>query len=1048
MDFLEEELEEILNIFREESEEIIEKLNQNFLKLEAAPKSKALIVELFRDAHSIKGSSRMTGLNDIQAIAHKLEDILGLAKEDKITITPQAIDFLCKAVDVIASIVQKSVETKGKYHSEKTDVVINLLNELEVDLLKGNTESSPPVKAVAVKREPDTVLLAPEILSTIDNNLKALKSNLSDIDAIISINENLSNLSERISFGRDTEIYSLIENLKSKFHSIINGSRMLIPIEFNEIAIDLYNIGDFIDIPINKYEMDVTPNIIIESNQQPIINITPSASDNIFGLVDFVEKNFYCINEPTSPLADEVIGKIEKILAEVNIAEARQIFEKVSELATIIKDNTVKPDKEILDLILQSFEAGYHLISSPESMTDDVTLVIQRLAILKHMIQFTDNEQTQASDQPDDMSSLSINTEIVKINNEAFNQDRYVPAESGMIKTLRVDTRKLDQLVNQVGELIIAKIKTKEHLSELEKVISITEDRYRALGKAKQFLKYLDKKAISAESQECLNLLTANKAFTDFFEDSSTSFLSLSNNLGGLYRKIQEDDARLNIIINGLEEMVKSIRVLPLATIFHMFPRMVRDISREKNKQIELDIVGSETSVDKKIIEEIKSPLMHIIRNSIDHGIESPQERLKMGKSPTGRILLSATHLENSVLIEVVDDGKGISIESIKQKALEKGLLTHSEIEGMNEHQLMNIIFLSGFSTENEITDISGRGVGLDVVHTKITQLGGKVSIKSVDGESCRISILIPVTMATIPSFIVEVNKQIFAIPTTAVKTAFWINKKEIFKKEGRDTIIHEEKTIPVLKLSKILELPDTEEVSKDKQVVIILQSEELRAGFVIDKLLGDQEILHKKLSPPLIRVRNIAGVTTLGAGELCFILNITDLLKSAHYHTSHVATPSQNEKSATKQEKPDFIKKHPQKPAAGGKIKAKKKILVTDDSATTRILQKNILTAAGYEVVMAENGLQALDVISTQSVDMVISDVEMPQMDGLQLTYKIKSNFMSKNLPVVLLTSLGDKKDRDLGMNVGANAYLVKGQFDQDELLNTVKGFIGSPNT
>ena len=523
-----------------------------------------------------------------------------------------------------------------------------------------------------------------------------------------------------------------------------------------------------------------------------------------------------------------------------------------------------------------------------------------------------------------------------------------------------------------------------------------------------------------------MTLYSPGKNINSFFEENSIKLSNLMNNMNSLYKIFQEDDARLNLIVNGLEEKIKNVRVLPLVTIFHLFPRMVRDIAREKNKDIDFIIAGSETSVDKKIIEEIKSPLIHIIRNAIDHGIESPDERVKNGKEPTGRILLAAYHLENSVLIEITDDGKGIDLKSIKKKVLQKELLTREELEAMSEEQIMNIIFWPGFSTGEMVTDISGRGLGLDIVYTKIAQLNGNVKVKSNLGKGCQVSIQIPVTMATIKSFLVEVNSQIFAIPTSVIKSTLIIDRKNILYKEGKKTIIVEDRTVPICSLSEILEIEGNSK-EFDKLVIIVVQAEDIQVGFIVDKLVGDQEILHKNLSPPLLRVRNVAGITTLGSGKLCLILNANELVKSAYmkfgvYNIKPIINIQKNSKNKENKEK---------------------RILLVDDSATTRMLQRNIIRSAGYNVNVAINGFDALTKIVSEDYDIIITDIEMPEINGFELTERLRQDEKYKDIPIILVSSLASEQDRVKGITSGANAYISKGEFDQDKLLDTIHKLI-----
>lgn len=602
-------------------------------------------------------------------------------------------------------------------------------------------------------------------------------------------------------------------------------------------------------------------------------------------------------------------------------------------------------------------------------------------------------------------------------------------AGSYTIKTLRVDTRKLDQLVAQVGELIIAKIKAKERLTDVEKLINLIEDWQRDWSKNKLSVKYSDaqrKNVITQKSAfmpEGTSIYTPVKGMQAIIRENSDRLAHLANHLNLLYHNIQEDDARLSLIINELEDRIKNVRLLPLTTIFNMFPRMVRDIARDQKKEIDLQVVGAETTVDKKIIEEIKSPLIHILRNSIDHGIEMPETRENSGKPAMGRITLSARHMESNVLIEIIDDGRGININAIRRKVIEKGLLKESELDSMSESQIMNIIFWPGFSTGDQVTELSGRGVGMDVVHSKITQLNGKVTVNSQEGKGCTVSIQLPVTMATIQVLLVKITEQIFAIPTSIIKTAVLVNPDDVFYKEGRQSILVNGLPVFICRLSDLLEIPSKKEETekKEKLTVIVVQTNDITIGFLVDDLLGDHEILHKNLDPPLVRVRNVAGVTTLGSGEVCLILNVSDLIKTAQMNYGMALKSGFKKKEVTK----------------------KKDILVVDDSVTTRILERNILRAAGYNVEVAVNGLDALTKLNTMHFDLVVSDVEMPDITGFELVARLKKDSSLSHIPVILVTSLASELDKQKGLKAGASAYITKGSFDQEELLGTIRSLL-----
>lgn len=1026
MDFLEEEFEEILNIFREESEEHIQKLNQSLLRLEVNPKDNATISELFREAHSLKGAARMINMNDIQLVAHKIEDIFGLARDHALIITSEIVDVLCKAVDCISSIVDESIRTKGACHFVNVE---NIIKELED--IKKNYAQNPDIPAESFVSSASIKIDIVNLITQVKESIEKLKKSPTSAALISELYKLIIITDESSQSIDDYKVRELIQDIKIKLESVVKGSGILIIPEIEEIE-------EYFDSFIENIEKiqpgSTSPkeNIVIKSE---ISNKTlQQENNNIDSDLDYINNNLVLLSEnsQTAETAVDLIkNKLQKIINTNISSDIKIIINKILEIIIFSKESGKKLDIEITEVIKQSFNTVQTMILSPvNTFAEDPELIIQRLAILQQMLKIS----LQAKPQNIETTNVTVNTDFLPVNQKTemlsteldFSSkesiEERISSENTTIKTLRVDTKKLDQLVRQVGELIIAKIKAKEHLTEVEKITQSIEEWYREWYKVKNLLKHLDRKPVKPnELLPGTSVYSQNKNINSYFDASSEKLISIMNQMNALYKIIQEDDTKLNLIVNELEERIKSVRVLPLATIFHMFPRMVRDISREKNKNIELAISGSETSVDKKIIEDIKSPLIHIIRNAIDHGIEDTETRIKNGKNPTGKIFLSAYHLENSVLIEITDDGKGINLDTIKTKVLQKGLLTNAELQTMTDEQIMNIIFWPGFSTGDVITDISGRGVGLDIVYTKITQLNGKVNIKSAIGEGCKVSIQLPVTMATIKAFLAKVNDQIFAIPTNVIKTALLIKRSDIFYKEGQETIIVDNKTVPICKLSRILEMPDRKADYK-KIVVIVIQAENIQVGFIIDKLIGDQEILHKNLTPPLLRVRNVAGATTLASGELCLILNVNDLVKSAYLNFGK----GQKELVINEKNKADIINKQ--------------NILVIDDSVTTRILERNILKTAGYNVTVATNGLDALTKIMTEKFDLIVTDVEMPEINGFELTERLKKDEKFKNIPVILVTSLASDSDRKKGLGLGANAYITKGGFNQGELLFTIK--------
>ena len=487
--------------------------------------------------------------------------------------------------------------------------------------------------------------------------------------------------------------------------------------------------------------------------------------------------------------------------------------------------------------------------------------------------------------------------------------------------------------------------------------------------------------------------------------------------LNSLYRSSKEDDMKMRLIIDEMESMVKNIRVLPISTVFNSFSRMVRDIASEKGKDIDFDIQGKDTCADKKIIEEIKTPLIHILRNAIDHGIESKEDRLMAGKSPVGKITLSARQDDNTVIIEVMDDGQGFNLDKIKDRAVARGFLTQEDIDNMSDEAIMNIIFWPGFTTGDSITSISGRGIGLDVVKTKISQLNGKVKVLSEFGKGSCVRIEIPVTLTTLRVFLVKISEQVFAIPIQMITTFILKKHDEIKTNNGTRSIVYNDKILPLYYLADILGL---EPIPRgEKETILIIESDEKSIGLVVDKLLGDQDILQKKLSPPLYKVKNISGITNLASGELCLILNMQDIL---HYDFNKAITASSTPKLLTND------------------VLSYKRILVVDDSMTTRTMIKNILMNIGYVVDAVLDAQEALVKLKMNHYDLITSDITMPKIDGYEFVERLKNDEMYADIPVIVMSSIAEDVAMKKLRKFNIEGYMQKDSFNQNEFVNKVK--------
>lgn len=585
------------------------------------------------------------------------------------------------------------------------------------------------------------------------------------------------------------------------------------------------------------------------------------------------------------------------------------------------------------------------------------------------------------------------------------------------IETIRVEPQKLDTLMTQAGELAVTKLRIAYHLTEIEEIVTLFDDWSREAFVQRLALDNMEKISANSSSHQQLN-------FHSRLEQRLDRLGLLINRLKS---QAYEDTARLELVANELESGIRTLRLLPLSTVFNLFPRMVRDLASQQAKQINLVIEGGDTTADKRILEEMKDPLMHMIRNSIDHGIETPQERQKLGKPPTATIRLRGYQTANSIAIEIVDDGRGLDTESIKRTALRRGVCSAEELAKMSTNQIQALIFAPGFSTRTEITELSGRGIGLDVVRSKVEQLKGAIAVESTPGLGCTFKLQLNTTLTTTHVLIVEVNSVSYAIPVDSVQTTLLVARSEIFATGGCQTIVLDRQPVSVAWLTDLLQLPlkiPTSAKAADATAkmlpCIVLQVGTERLGLLVDALLDQQNVVLKPQSKLLERVRNVSGATILGTGEVCMILNPQDLLKSVQKRTTN-GTVS-----------PQFLQQV-EKPA----------ILLVEDSITIRTQVKRILEGAGYDVTAAVDGLDGFNKLKSRNFDAVVSDVQMPNLDGLSLTTKIRQQKEYSELPIILVTTLASEDDRKRGADAGANAYLTKGNFEQKLLLDTIKRLI-----
>ncbi len=535
----------------------------------------------------------------------------------------------------------------------------------------------------------------------------------------------------------------------------------------------------------------------------------------------------------------------------------------------------------------------------------------------------------------------------------------------GVEQTVRVDVRRLDHLMNLIGELVLGK-------NRLIRIYSDVEERY----DGEKFLEELNQVVSS-----------------------------------------------ISAVTTDLQLAVMKTRMQPVGKVFNKFPRMVRDLSRELGKSIELIIEGEETELDKSIVEEIGDPLIHIIRNSCDHGIEPLEERRRLNKPETGKVQLSAYNEGNHIVIKISDDGKGLDPVMLKEKAIEKGVISERDAEGMSDREAFNLIFKPGFSTAKVVSNVSGRGVGMDVVKTNIEKLNGIIEIDSEVGVGTTQKLKIPLTLAIIQALLVGVQEEYYAIPLSSVLETVRISQDEIYTVDGKSVLRLRDEVLSLVRLSDIFKVDAILESNSDVYVVIIGLADQ-KIGVIVDYLIGQEEVVIKSLGYYLKNTRGIAGATVRGDGKITLIVDVgamMDMAKSIKVNITTLMNESENTKS--KNSPSDYI------------------VLAIDDSSTDRAIIRKCLKPLGITLLEATNGLEGLEMLKNgdKTPDAILVDIEMPKMDGYTFASEVRKYNKFKNMPLIAVTSRVTKTDRMRGVESGMTEYITK-PYSSEYLTSVVK--------
>jgi len=721
---------------------------------------------------------------------------------------------------------------------------------------------------------------------------------------------------------------------------------------------------------------------ILNKARKGELRITPEIMDVILESVDMMKALLENIRDEGTDVTDDI--NIEPVVAKLDaISQGKSPIEATT-------TSEVKEEKEETVEVAQEDELTEedYANMSPEEIEAEIERLIQkraeedrarREAKKKQQAQQENSSEEKTEETKNDAKEETKETakeekaenpvaapKAEQKTTSSKDDKKSVPAKkvSTVEQTIRVDVNRLDNLMNLIGELVLSK-------NRLIKIYNDVEERY----EGEHFLDELNQVVSS-----------------------------------------------ISIVTTDLQIAVMKTRMLQIGKVFNKFPRVIRDLSRDLGKKVNLIIKGEETELDKSIIEEIGDPLMHMIRNSVDHGIEPPEERIKLGKPEVGTVELKAYNEGNQIVIEIADDGRGMDPEVLKQKALEKGLISEKEADMMSDKEAFMLIFKAGFSTAAKVTNVSGRGVGMDVVKTNVEKLNGIIEVDSVPGKGSVFKIKIPLTLAIIQALLVSAQEELFAVPLANVIETVRITIEDISTVEGKSVLKLRDEVLPLVNMSDIFKIEKILGINQYLYVVVLGVGAS-KVGLIVDGLIGQEEIVIKSLGEYLKGIKGIAGATIRGDGKVTLIVDVAALMQLAkETHAKTIVTASL-ETAKKKKEKPeDYV------------------ILIVDDSNTDRKIMKKSIENLGFTIKEATNGEEALNIIKNDSnIDAALVDIEMPKMDGYTLAQEIRKYNRFKNLPLIAVTSRTTKSDRVRGVEVGMNEYITK-PYTPEYLANVLK--------
>ncbi len=1069
--------EDVTTIFYSEVKEHLDTINDSLEALDTSPNDRKQYTLIETAVHDIRASAHLLNLSKVVKLSALLEEIAEIYGQSEIRIP-----------DDLATNIRSGVEDLKIIISDPEAEIEQTLDKLQylIDHIVIEDSEPEPVEKTgeSEKTPPMPVEEQPLFLETEDVDQEFLDVFRQEATSYLEVIEKANR-----KLIQDLNDKKSLDEFENAAHSLQSAAKMIGFKEIGQLTEGLENIAESIKSGEIDNSIEIQDKIASAIDLIKRLSHGDTVSSNeLVSIMNTLDSRYFTktFSQPV-PEQVETDLQADAEMMDVFLQEGNELIEALNqdlleleqapESETVLNDilrrlHTMKGSAGLFNFdrikeLAHKLEDYFQIYKQKEvdQKQDMLNTAFAAIDLVAELLEAIRARKGEEIDQ--------FTARMAEIDNRIFlyqNFDTTVPAEKSGTEApksapsrkkrvadddsiIRIQTEYLDRLVDMTGDLMINQSQLSSNLDNLQRITTTMDsEKKRVQSLANAMEEFLEQRSIHAEEQgERVDDLTGLEALSESMHSFLDAFRGVSSELNRLNQDIDFSSGRISNISKLLHNDMLKTRMITVDKLFNRYPRPVRDLAKEQGKRINLVVEGGDTEMDRAMIDALNDPVMHIIRNAVDHGIEPASERTAKKKDKTGNIILRARHDKNQVVIEIADDGRGIELERIRNRIIENELASVADVEQMSEAEVLDYIFKPGFTTRDEATDVSGRGIGLDVVNMQIQKLKGNIRIRTEQDQGTVFSIRVPLTLLISQALMVRIQGQPVAIPLSAIQETVYFTSDELEEDDGKQFLSVRGNYLPFINLNALLQFEHTGEEESAEKMAVIVHDAGVSVALGVDQILDRQEIVIKSLGSHLQNIEYIAGGTILGSGEVGLILDYAAIIRSAEvqffgsvrdrFSTRKVSGPARPAKKRPKAGK--SATKLTRKSISKKTIKDRRaKILIVDDSISVRNFVGSILERNNYSIHKSSNGFDAWETLSKGGIDLMITDLEMPEMHGFELIEKIRGQKNYDDLPIIILTGRAGMKHKQKGEKLGANSFLVK-PFKENDLLQSISDFI-----